>query len=218
MGSPKTASAVASKDRSLDRLQTDVIDIYYAHKDDKDTPQDETMRVFDDLVTEGKVRHIGASNYSADRLRSAMAVAGSNTFVALQPLYNLSDRGVFEDALAPLAAEAGLGVVPYYALASGFLTGKYRGRADDPSTQRSPKALTYLDDRGLRILDAMDRVAANHRVSVASIAVAWLAARPTVVAPLASARSPEQVSELMASVGIELQSDEVALLDEASAE
>jgi aryl-alcohol dehydrogenase-like predicted oxidoreductase len=202
---------------SLERLQTDVIDLFYAHKDDRDTPLEDTMAALDELVVEGKVRHLGASNYSADRLRSAMEVAVPNSYVVLQPLYNLADRAIFEDGLASAVTDTGLAVVPYYALASGFLTGKYRGTDSDPATGRSPKALTYLDDRGLRILGAMDQVAANHGVQLASIALAWLASRPSVVAPLASARTTEQLSALMASLDVELQPDELALLDDASA-
>jgi aryl-alcohol dehydrogenase (NADP+) len=204
-------------DASLERLQTDVIDLYYAHIDDKDTPLEETIGTLDELVVEGKVRHLGASNYSADRLRSALELDVPNSFVALQPLYNLSDRAVFEDDLAAVAAEVGLAVLPYYALASGFLTGKYRGRDTDPSTGRSAKALTYLDERGLRILDAMDQVAAKHGVELASIALAWLSSRPTVAAPVASARTAEQLSALMASMDVELHPDELAILDAASA-
>ena len=204
-------------DASLQRLQTDVIDLYYAHIDDEETPLEESMGALDELVVEGKVRYVGASNYSAERLRNALDIEVANSFVALQPLYNLSDRAVFEDDLAAVAAEAGLAVLPYYALASGFLTGKYRGRDTDAATSRSAKALTYLDDRGLRILDALDQVAANHGVAPATIAVAWLASRPTVVAPIASARTKEQLATLMAAADIDLDPDEIAVLEAASA-
>ena len=197
------ATITAAVDDSLRRMQTDHIDLYWAHKDDPDTPQEETLAAFDGLVRAGKVRAIGASNFKPDRLASALAIAereGLAAYVALQPHYNLMERAEFEALLLPVLTEHGLSCVPYYGLAKGFLTGKYRPGSvvDSP---RAAGATSYLDERGLTVLAALDEVAAAHGVPVAAVALAWLAAQPTVVAPLASARSVDQLDRAAAHAG-----------------
>jgi len=204
---------------SLRRLRTDRIDLYYAHADDAMTPLEETLRAFDALVREGKVRHIAASNYAESRLAEALALStrmGVARYVALQPHYNLVHRSDYESGLAGLCAREGLACFPYYALGSGFLTGKYRPGSKVESA-RAARAAKHLDDRGLRILAALDAIAAAHRTSVAAVALAWLRTRPGVVAPIASARTPEQLSELLPFVSLELRGDELTQLNDASA-
>jgi aryl-alcohol dehydrogenase-like predicted oxidoreductase len=205
-------------DDSLRRLRTDHIDLYYAHRDDPDTAQEETADAFDELVRAGKVRAIGASNFTAERLRSALEISardGLAPYVALQPHYNLMEREEYENALAPLVSSEGLACMPYYALASGFLTGKYR-----PDTQvdseRVEAALTYLDDRGRAVLAVLDEIAAGHEVPVAAVALAWLADQPTVTAPIASARTPEQLADLLPVLELQLTDDERRLLSHVS--
>jgi aryl-alcohol dehydrogenase-like predicted oxidoreductase len=205
-------------DDSLRRLRTDHIDLYYAHRDDPDTAQEETADAFDALVRAGKVRAIGASNFAAERLRSALEIStrdGLASYVALQPHYNLMEREEYENALAPLVESEGLACMPYYALAKGFLTGKYR-----PDTQvdsrRSEGALAYLDDRGRAVLAVLDEIAAGHGVPVAAVALAWLAGRPTVTAPIASARTPEQLAALLPMLDLQLTDDELRLLSHVS--
>ncbi len=212
------ATITAAVDDSLRRLQTDRIDLYWAHKDDPHTPQEETLAAFDGLVRAGKVRAIGASNFKPDRLASALAIAereGLAAYVALQPHYNLMERAEFEALLLPVLTEHGLSCVPYYGLAKGFLTGKYRPGSvvDSP---RAAGATSYLDERGLTVLAALDEVAAAHGVPVAAVALAWLAAQPTVVAPLASARSVDQLTELLPTLSLALTDAEVAELSMAS--
>ena len=212
------ANITAAVDESLRRLQTDRIDLYWAHKDDPDTPQEETLAAFDELVRAGKVREVGASNFSAARLESALAISakeGLAAYVALQPHYNLMERADFEALLLPVLTQHGLSCVPYFGLARGFLTGKYRPGATVDSP-RAEGARSYLDDRGLAVLAALDDVAANHGAPVAAVALAWLAAQPTVVSPLASARSVDQLAELLPTLELELSSDEVAELSTAS--
>jgi aryl-alcohol dehydrogenase-like predicted oxidoreductase len=212
------ANIAAAVDDSLRRLQTDRIDLYWAHQDDPDTPQEETLAAFDGLVRAGKVRAIGASNFKPDRLTSALTISereGLAAYVALQPHYNLMERADFEALLLPVLTQHGLSCVPYFGLARGFLTGKYRpGAAVD--SPRAEGARSYLDDRGLAVLAALDDVAANHGAPVAAVALAWLAAQPTVVSPLASARSVDQLAELLPTLELELSSDEVAELSTAS--
>jgi aryl-alcohol dehydrogenase-like predicted oxidoreductase len=210
----------AKAEASLRRLQTDHIDLYYVHFDDENVPLEETLGVFDALVREGKVRHVALSNYTPARLTEAMAVAAREGFakpVAFQPHYNLVERSIFEDELQGVAEREGLGVVPYWALASGFLTGKYRPDGPDVDSARSGAAGKYLDDRGRAVLTALDGVAAEHDTTVAAIALAWLAAQPTVVAPIASARTVEQLAGLLPMAEVELTADQLAVLDEASA-
>ena len=205
---------------SLRRLQTDRIDLYYAHKDDGSVPVEETVRAFDELVRSGKVLHVAASNLTGERLTESLELArreGLAPYVALQPHYNLVERERYEREFAPVVAAHGLAVFPYYALASGFLTGKYRpGETDGDGSPRAEAAGRYLDERGLAVLEALDAVAAVHGTTQAAVAVAWLAAQPGVVAPIASARSPEQLEGLLEAVGLGLTADDLARLGAAS--
>ncbi|GAA0910565.1 aldo/keto reductase [Pseudonocardia zijingensis] len=206
-------------DDSLRRLRTDYIDLYYAHRDDPDTAQEETADAFDALVKAGKVRALGASNFTAERLRSALEISardGLASYVALQPHYNLMEREEYENALAPIVASEGLACMPYYALAKGFLTGKYR--PDTPvESERAEGALEYLDDRGRAVLAVLDEIAAGHQVPVAAVALAWLIAQPTVTAPIASARTPEQLAAQLPALDLQLTDDELRLLSHVSA-
>jgi aryl-alcohol dehydrogenase-like predicted oxidoreductase len=215
-----TADNIATAvDNSLRRLQTDYIDLYYAHKDDPDTDQLETMTAFDALVKAGKVRNIAASNYSADRLQSALDVADANgltKFVALQNLYNLVERSAYEGALRDVVARNNLVSLPYYSLAKGFLTGKYRVKGETESG-RAAGAEVYLDTNGPKVLAAMDTVAAAHGVSLTTIALAWVAAQPTIATPIASARVVSQLPDLLAMSNVTLTAAEIDLLDAASA-
>ena len=204
---------------SLRRLGTDYIDLYYAHADDPATPLGESLGAFDALVREGKVRHLAASNYTEPRLSEALDLskrAGLARFVALQPHYNLVHRGEYEGALAGLCEREGLACFPYYALASGFLAGKYRPGVS-VSSARAGAAAKYLDEKGLRVLAALDAVAADRGASVAAVSLAWLLARPTVAAPIVSARTPDQLAELLPAVSLGLTTEERARLDAASA-
>ena len=205
---------------SLRRLQTDHIDLYQSHKDDPETPLEETLGAFGDLIRQGKVRAIGASNYSAERLSEALRIAdesGLPRYQCLQPHYNLCERAGFEEALEPVCLEAGLGVIPYYSLASGFLTGKYRSEADLARSARGQGVKKYLNDRGLRILAALDEVSARYGSTPARVAIAWLLARPSVTAPIASATSVEQLDDLIEATRLELDGPAVELLNRASA-
>jgi aryl-alcohol dehydrogenase-like predicted oxidoreductase len=204
---------------SLRRLQTDRIDLYYAHKDDPGTPVAETLRAFDELVREGKVRHIAASNLSGDRLRESLDTSwreGLAEYVALQPHYNLMEREGYEREYAPVVAENNLACMPYYGLAKGFLTGKYRPGGPDVESPRAAGAREYLDGRGERVLAALDEVAAERAAPVAAVALAWLSAQPGVVAPIASARNVEQLEGLLPAVGLKLTDEELERLSEAS--
>ncbi|WP_243064988.1 aldo/keto reductase [Humibacter sp. RRB41] len=208
----------AAADASLGRLQVDHIDLYYAHFDDHTIPLADTVGALSELVDAGKVRAIAISNYSPERIDEWFEVTerdGLHRAVALQPHYNLVER-TFEDDLRERAERHGLGVVPYYSLAAGFLTGKYRDGIQVDSA-RAAGAGRYLDDRGRRVLETLDEVAAAHGASVASVALAWLRDQPTVVAPIASARTPEQLQDLIASVTLELTDDELGALTDASA-
>ena len=205
---------------SLRRLQTDHIDLYQAHKDDEATPLAETLEAFAALVKEGKVRVLGASNYTAPRLKEALETSrrlGLPRYESLQPLYNLYDRAVFEQDLAQLCREQGVGVISFYALAAGFLTGKYRKAADTASSARKSTVDRYLNERGLKILAALDTVAARTRSKPGQVAVAWLLAKPAVTAPIASATSLAQVAELEQATRIKVSAEDIALLDQASA-
>ncbi|SEJ23708.1 aldo/keto reductase [Frateuria terrea] len=207
---------------SLRRLQVDCIDLYQAHEDDASVPLSETLGAFGRLIEQGKVRAIGASNYSADRFAEALRVSAAHglpRYESLQPEYNLVRRAGYERELEPLIRREQVGVISYYALASGFLTGKYRSEADlAKSRARGDGVRKYLDPRGLGILDALDRVAASHQATPVQIALAWLIARPGLTAPIASATSIEQLQELLGAVKLALSPDEIALLDQASAE
>lgn len=213
----------AAVEGSLQRLGTDVIDLYQAHEDDPAEPLEASLGAFARLIEQGKVRAIGASNYSAARLREALKVSADYNlprYQTLQPQYNLYDRAGYEQELAAVASEHGLGVVPYYALASGFLTGKYRRREDAGASRARGSGVVdrYLNPRGLRILQALDDVASRHRATPAQVAIAWLLAQPTVTAPIASATSLEQLQQLLAAVRLELDAHDLATLDSASSE
>ncbi len=206
---------------SLRRLKTDRIDLYQAHKDDPETPLEETLGAFDGLIRAGKVRAIGASNYSADRLKEALAVSKANglaAYTCLQPHYNLAERALFEDALAQVCLDEGVGVIPYYALAAGFLTGKYRSEADLGKSPRGQGAKKYLDGRGLGILAALDEVANRLDATPTRVALAWLSARPAVTAPIASATSLEQLADLIAGTTLELDPESLEHLNKAGAQ
>lgn len=206
-------------DRSLARLGIDRIDLYQAHLDDQDTPLDETLGAFAELIAAGKVRAIGASNYAADRLAEALAVSRAQDlprYETLQPWYNLYDRAAFEGPLAELCRRENLGVIPYFGLASGFLTGKYRSDDDLANRPRGGMIKRMMNERGLGILAALDAVAADHDATPAQVALAWLCAHG-VAAPIASATSVAQLGELIGFTDIELDRDAVAKLDDASA-
>jgi aryl-alcohol dehydrogenase-like predicted oxidoreductase len=208
--------AVAA-DESLRRLRTDYIDLYYAHRDDPDTPLEETLSAFDALVRAGKVRYIAASNYSAPRLAEALRISAENGFasyVAVQPHYNLMERD-YEHELAPLLAERGLPCLPYFSLAMGFLTGKYKADTTIDSW-RAEGARQYLTDRGRRVLAELAAVAEGHQVGQAAVALAWLLAQPTVATPLASARNTDQLAGLLPMAELKLSDDELQRLTAAS--
>lgn len=212
------ATIRTAAENSLKRLQTDRIDLYYAHRDDEKTPLAETMGAFDALVRAGKVRHLGASNYTAKRLSEALEASrqgGFARFTAIQPHYNLVHRAEYEGELAALCAREGIVCFPYFALAKGFLTGKYRPGKTVESV-RSRGASQYLDARGLRVLEALDAIAAAHRTTVSAVALAWLKAQPTVGAPIASARTTSQLSEILPFARLRLEDAESARLSEAS--
>ena len=203
---------------SLRRLRTDRIDLYYAHYDDGSTPLEETLRAFDELVQAGKVRYVAASNYSPDRLTEALETSerlGLTRYVALQPHYNLMERAVYEDGLRDVVAASDLGVLPYYALAKGFLTGKYRA-GEQVDSPRAEGASAYVGERGDRVLAALRQVAEAHGVTVAAVALRWLADRPTVVSPIASGRSVEQLADLLPMQDLVLTDEETQALDAAS--
>ncbi|WP_025156054.1 aldo/keto reductase [Leifsonia aquatica] len=204
-------------DASLERLGSEYIDLYYAHFDDETVPLEETVAALSGLVDAGKVRYIGISNYSPERIEEWFRITeaeGLHRAVALQPHYNLVERS-YEQTYRPIAERENLGVFPYFALAAGFLTGKYRDGVTVDSA-RAAGAAKYLDETGRAVLTALDEVAAAHDVSVASVALAWLAAQPTVTAPIASARTLDQLPDLLASVSLELTADELDALDGAS--
>jgi aryl-alcohol dehydrogenase-like predicted oxidoreductase len=205
---------------SLGRLGVDSVDLYYAHKDDPETPLEETLGALGALIGENKIRYAAASNYSASRLREALRIGereGMASYVALQPHYNLMERGEYEGELAELCADAGLACLPYFGLARGFLTGKYRregGQVDSPRAAGVRES--YFNERGFAVLDALDQIAAAHTTTVAAVALAWLLAQPTVIAPIASATSPEQLSELLPSTGLALSAEELERLSAVS--
>jgi aryl-alcohol dehydrogenase-like predicted oxidoreductase len=209
----------AALEGSLRRLGTDHVDVYYAHLDDADTPLEETLGTFDALVREGKVRRLGASGYTPERLRQALDVSEANgwaRFELFQDHYNLVRREKFEAEMRPLLLRRGVAALPYYSLAQGFLTGKYR-TAGSCGSVRSRAAERYLDDRGHRVLATLDELSAQHGAPLAAIALAWLREQPVVGAPLASARTPEQLTDLMAAKDVHLGPDDVEKLDTASA-
>ncbi len=210
----------AGAEASLERLATDRIDLYYAHADDPDTPLEETMAAFAALVRAGTVGHVAASNYTAPRLAEALRVSdqgGLSRYVALQPEYNLVSRAEFEGDLQELCLAEGVACMPYSALASGFLTGKYRPGGPDVESPRADTAARHLDG-GAGVLAALEEVAAAHSTTIAAVALAWLLAQPGVSAPIASARSPEQLAELLPMADLELSAAELDRLSSANGE
>jgi aryl-alcohol dehydrogenase-like predicted oxidoreductase len=217
-----TAEAIAQGiDGSLQRLGIDTVDLYYAHSDDPDTPLEETLSAFHGLIQAGKIRHAAASNYSADRLEQALRLGEHEdmaTYVALQPHYNLVERGEYEGSLAEVCERHGLACIPYFGLARGFLTGKYRPDGEEVDSPRAAGVReSYFNERGFAVLKALDEIAASHRTSVAAVALAWLAAQPTVLAPIASATSPAQLVDLLDSTEVQLAPGELERLSSASA-
>ncbi len=206
-------------DASLTRLKTDVIDLYQAHDDDVETPLEETMAAFAELIKAGKVRAIGASNYSAPRLALAIETSkrlGLPRYESLQPLYNLVEREAYERELEPVCVEHGLGVINFFALARGFLTGKYRSTADLKKSVRGAGVGEYLNERGLAVLAALDSVAKTTGATPAQVALAWQIARPSLTAPIASATSPAQLDELVGAARLKLDPTSIDLIDRAS--
>ncbi len=207
-------------DASLQRLQTDHIDLYQSHDDDPNTPLEETLGAFADLIKAGKVRAIGASNHTAARLKQALDIStrhGLPRYESLQPLYNLVERPAYETELEPLCRAEGVGVINFYALASGFLTGKYRNEADAKKSPRGSGIVTkYLNERGRRVLDALDSAAAQHKATPAQVALAWQMARPGITAPIASATSLAQWREIAGAARLQLDAGTIAAIDTAS--
>jgi aryl-alcohol dehydrogenase-like predicted oxidoreductase len=211
---------IEAVEASLSRLQTDYIDLYQSHVDDASTPLEETLEAHAQLIALGKVRAIGASNYTSTRLAEALEVSRRNGwpgYVTLQPNYNLYDRAPFESELGPLCVREHIGVIPYYALASGFLTGKYRSSQDLGKSPRGAASTDRFNDRGLRILATLDDVAADYRATPAQVALAWLLAQPAVIAPIASARHAVQLRELLGCVALRLSAQDLGRLTAASA-
>jgi aryl-alcohol dehydrogenase-like predicted oxidoreductase len=205
---------------SLRRLQTDYIDLYQSHRDDPNTPVEETLEAYAQLVRQGKVRVIGCSNFTAERIQESLAASAGHSwprYESLQPHYNLYERAAYETALEPLALREKLGVIPYYSLASGFLTGKYRSENDLSKSPRGQAAKKYLNDRGFRILQALDQVSEKRQATPAQVALAWLMARPSITAPIASATSVEQLNDLVRATELELDAASLDLLNKASA-
>jgi aryl-alcohol dehydrogenase-like predicted oxidoreductase len=205
---------------SLQRLKTDYIDLYQTHTDDAETPLEETLKAFDSLVKQGKVRVIGASNYSGARLKEAIEISEKNhlaRYECLQPNYSLVERSAFEDDLLPVVKQYQIGVIPYFSLAAGFLTGKYRSKQDAEGKARSKMVEKYLNDRGFAVLKALDAVAAELHSTPASVALAWLIARPGITAPIASATSLDQLKDLVEGTQLRLPPEAIAMLDAASA-
>lgn len=213
------AHILRSVEESLKRLQTDYIDLYQSHTDDKDTPIEETLEAFSLLVAEGKVRVLGASNYTAERLTDSLTISEQNSwplYQCLQPCYNLYERADYETNLEPICLNRGLGVIPYFSLARGFLTGKYRSEADLSKSPRGKGVMKFLDDRGFRILAALDKLAEQLDSTPGKLAIAWLIARPSITAPIASATSIEQLDDLIAATKLILDKSQLELLNHAS--
>jgi aryl-alcohol dehydrogenase-like predicted oxidoreductase len=205
---------------SLERLQTDYIDVYQAHRDDAETPLEETLSAFNELVKQGKVRYIGASNYSGARLAEALEISrthGFASYISLQPHYNLMERQEYESDLLPVVEKYQLGVIPYFALAAGFLTGKYRSPQDAAKTARGSMVQKYLNDWGSAVVAALDEVANAHSSTPARVALAWLLAQPGITAPIASATNERQLADLAEAAKLKLDVESIEKLDEASA-
>ena len=211
---------LAAVEDSLQRLQTDYIDLYQSHVDDPETPPEETLEAYAQLIQQGKVRNIGASNYTAKRLVEALQISKKKSlprYESLQPLYNLYDRADFEAELGPLCLRENIGVIPYFSLASGFLAGKYRSEADLANRPRGSFVKKYLNERGYKILAALDQVAKTHGATPTQVAIAWLLAQPSVTAPIASATNLNQLNELLGAVNIKLDPESLEELNQASA-
>jgi aryl-alcohol dehydrogenase-like predicted oxidoreductase len=209
-----------SAEESLARLQTDVIDLYQSHRDDPNTPVEETLEAYAELVRQGKVRAIGCSNFTAERVAQSLAASkahGWPRYETLQPNYNLYDRDDYESQLEPLALKEGLGVIPYFSLASGFLSGKYRSAEDATTRPRAGMLKKYFNERGSRILEALDQVAARLGTTPARVAIAWLIARPSLTAPIASATNLDQLHDLVEATRLELDASAIETLNQASA-
>ncbi|PWG59202.1 aldo/keto reductase [Bifidobacterium catulorum] len=212
-------NVIAAANESLLRLGVDTIDLYYAHFDDESVPLEETAAAFDELVRAGKIRAIGLSNYTADRIEEWFRIARGHGYVlpvALEPHYNLVARGNYERTLATVAERESLAVFPYFSLAAGFLTGKYRSAADAEGKARQGMVSDYLNADGFALVDALDEVAKAHDAAIATVALAWLRHRPQVAGPIVSARTPEQLPALLASSTLDLSADEMDALDKAS--
>jgi len=215
------AHILKSVDASLKRLNTDRIDLFQSHQDDKDTPQEETLSTYDELVKAGKLRAIGASNFEAPRLAEAAKISkekGLPSYVSLQPHYNLMERALFEGPLEDECLKEGLGVIPYWSLASGFLSGKYRSEADLGKSPRGARGMKrYLNDKGFAVLKALDEAARKHDASNTTVALAWLIQRKSVTAPIVSATNLDQLEDLLAAPRLELDAESLAAIDKASA-
>ncbi|HEX2915630.1 MAG TPA: aldo/keto reductase [Chloroflexia bacterium] len=212
---------MAAVEASLRRLQTDYIDLYQSHTDDTSTPLDETLRAYDDLVSQGKVRYIGASNYSAWRLALSLWESDKHNYVryeTLQPVYHLLNRAEFERELEPLCLDQGIGVITYSSLASGFLSGKYRAGKDLPGSPRAKNIQArYMNERGFAVLEEVEKIAEAHKATMTQVALAWILARPSITAPIVSATTVAQTHELMGAVELKLGVEDLAALDKASA-
>ena len=217
----KPAYIKQAVEESLKRLRTDRIDLYQSHKDDPETPQEDVLRAYDDLIKAGKVRVIGASNFTAARLQEALDISAKNNlprYECMQPEYNLVERKVYEGELQDLCVREEIGVIPFFSLAAGFLTGKYRSEADLGKSVRGPRtAGKYLKTNGPQVLAALDKVAAAHKATCAQVALAWILARKGLTAPIASATNIEQLEELLGAVKLSLSAADIAELDAASA-
>ena len=215
----KPAYIAQAVEDSLRRLQTDYIDLYQAHRDDEETPLEETLSAFDNLVRQGKVRHIGASNYTGPRLKKALATSKDNglvSYISLQPLYNLVARQDFETNLLPVVQEHTLGVIPYYALSAGFLTGKYRSKQDAEGKARGGSVSKYLNDWGFSVLHALDEVAQEHHATPARVALAWLMVQPGITAPIVSATSDQHLADILAATELKLDHASIEKLNAVS--
>lgn len=208
-----------SVDKSLERLQTDYIDLYYLHYDDKKTPVSETLEAFAEMVKSGKVKHIAVSNISPARLKESLEYSIQNKlpkYEVFQPLYNLVERKTYETDYAPIVAEYGLTVFPYSALASGFLSGKYRSEADFNKSPRGQGASNYLNEKGIGVLNALDQIAEKHNTVPATVALSWLSAQPNIGGPIASATSTQQLQQILSSATLNLEESDLKLLNDAS--
>jgi aryl-alcohol dehydrogenase-like predicted oxidoreductase len=210
---------VEAVEASLRRLKTDYIDLYQSHKDDPDTPVEATLEAYAKLIEQGKVREIGASNFTAERLKEALDLSkkGLPRYQSLQPIYSLVERDTLEGPLEDLCLAENVGVIGFYSLASGFLTGKYRSDADKAGRIRAPRVEKYMNDKGFGVVAALDEIAEKHGAKPGQVAMAWLMARPSVCAPIASATNLDQLDELVKSVDVSLDADDIARLDAASA-